>query len=185
MACSQTLNGYTALDCAPSKGGVKEIYICNFDDVTGITASTAETISESGATTDGKVIAIAMASGATWHKYVMRRNTASMTSTLNFDETVGVNYVSTDVILRFNKLDTPQRIEMTALVLAETRVVVRDANDKWWLLGKDEPIVPSAGTAQTGTQKSDGSYYELTLQSSDNTWPLELSDEAIATVKGA
>lgn len=176
MACSQTLNGFTALDCNPSKGGVKEIYIANYDDVTAIGLDDAS----SAATITG----ITMASGTTWHKYAMRRNTASMTSTLNVDETAGVNYVSTDVILHFNKLDTPQRLEMTALSLAETRVVVRDANDNWWMLGVDEPCVASAGTAQTGVQKSDGSYYELTIQSSDNTWPLELSDGAIATVTG-
>lgn len=176
MACSQTLKGYTALDCAPSKGGVKNIYIANFDDVTAVGIDDAST----AATVTG----FTMASGTTWHKYTMRRNTASMTSTLNFDETVGVNYVSTDVVIRFNKLDTPQRIEMSALVLAETRVVVEDANGKFWLMGLNEPCVPSAGTAQTGTQKSDGSYYELTLQSSDDTWPLQLSDAAIATVVG-
>lgn len=184
MACSQTLNGFTALDCQPSKGGVMEFYIVNYDDVTGISASTAETIA-TGETTDGKIEAIGLASGKKWKKYAMRRNTASMTSTLNFDETAGVNYVSTDVVLRFNKLDTPQRLEMTLLTLAETRVVVRDANDKWWLIGKDEPVVPSAGTAQTGVQKSDGSYYELTLQSSDNTWPFELTADAIAAIKAS
>lgn len=176
MACSQTLGGLTAIDCAPSKGGVKNVYIVNFDDVTAIALDNASTAST--------VTGFTMASGATWHKYAMRRNTASMTSTLNFDETAGVNYVSTDVVIRFNKLNTPQRIEMSALVLAETRVVVEDANGKFWLLGKDEPCVPSAGTAQTGTQKTDGSYYELTLQSSDDTWPLELSAEAIAEVVG-
>lgn len=177
MACSKTLAGYTALDCDPSKGGVKNIYICNWDDVSGVTmddTSTAATIT-----------GITMNSGKTWHQYAMRRNTASMTSTLNFDETAGVNYVSTDIVLRFNKLDTPQRLEMTALCLAETRVVVEDANGKFWMCGVNEPVVPSAGTAQTGTQKTDGSYYELTLQSSDDTWPLQLSDAAIAVVTGA
>ena len=176
MACSKTLAGFTALDCDPSKGGVKNIYICNWDDVSAVTmdeASTAATIT-----------GITMESGATWHKYTMRRNTASMTSTLNFDETAGVNYVSTDIVLRFNKLDTPQRLEMTALCLAETRVVVEDANGNFWMCGINEPVVPSAGTAQTGTQKTDGSYYELTLQSSDDTWPLELSAAAIAVVTG-
>ena len=164
MACSQTLNGYTALDCNPSKGGVKTIYIANYDDVSAINLDTGNTM----------VSGITMASGKTFHKYVMRRNTASMTSTLNFDETVGVNYVSTDVTIRFNKLDTPQRIEMSALVLAETRVIVEDANGKFWLMGYNEPVVPSSGTAQTGTQKSDGSYFELTLQSSDDTWAYEV-----------
>ena len=167
MACSQTLAGFTSLSCTPSKGGVKRVLIANYDDV----ASFAESA--------GVITGITMESGKTFHEYVMRRNTASMTSTLNFDETAGVNFVSTDVVLRFNKLDTPQRIEMSALVLAETRVIVEDANGKYWLLGKDEPIVPSAGSANTGTQKTDGSYYELTLQSSDDTWPMEVSASVI------
>ena len=174
MACSKTLAGYTALDCDPSKGGVKNIYICNYDDVSAITMDSSSTAST--------ITGITMNGSAVWHKYAMRRNTASMTSTLNIDETAGVNYVSTDVLLRFNKLDTPQRLEMTALCLAETRVVVEDANGLFWMVGVNEPVVPSAGTAQTGTQKTDGSYYELTLQGSDDTWPLELSAASIETV---
>ena len=177
MACSQTLNGFTALDCTSSKGGVIEVYICNWDDVSALTLDNAST----AATITG----ITMNSGKTWHQYTMRRNTASMTSTLNYDETAGVNYVNTDVTIRFNKLETPQRIEMTALTLAETRVVVHDANNNWWMVGIDEPVVPSAGSAQTGVQKTDGSYFELTLQGSDDTFPLQLSADAIAVVKGA
>lgn len=182
MACSQTLGGFTALDCQPSKGGVKEIWIINYDAIESV--NTDATSSSSTITGFTMNTGSTKPSDAAWHQYMMRRNTASMTSTLNFDETAGVNYVSTDVLLRFNKLDTPQRLEMTALCLAETRVVVRDANDKWWMVGVNEPVVPSAGSAQTGVQKTDGSYYELTLQSSDDTWPLQLSDAAIAAIKG-
>ena len=173
MACSQTLNGFYQIDCSPSKGGVKEIYIANYDDVTGVTYNSASTI----------VTGISMASGATFKKYTMRRNTASMTSNLTIDETAGVNYVATDVLIRFNKLDTPQRIEMSALTLAETRVIVLDANGKYWFLGLNEPVVPSSGTAQSGQQKTDGSYYELTLQSSDDTWPIEVTADAVAAVE--
>jgi hypothetical protein len=184
MACSKTLAGYTALDCDPSKGGVKNIYIINYDALSAVGISKV-----SGSTEEEQVTGFTTNTASTaptdvkWHMYSMRRNTASMTSTLNFDETAGVNYVSTDVLLRFNKLDTPQRLEMTALCLAETRVVVEDANGKWWMVGIDEPVVPSSGNAQTGVQKTDGSYYELTLQGSDDTWPLELSEAAISAIK--
>lgn len=183
MACSKTLGGFTTLDCDPSKGGVKNIYIINYDAIEAIGTSEDSATSETEKVTGFTATTATTVTDKKWHKYAMRRNTASMTSTLNFDETAGVNYVSTDVLLRFNKLDTPQRLEMTALCLAETRVVIEDANGKWWMVGIDEPVVPSAGSAQTGVQKSDGSYYELTLQSSDNTWPLQLSDAAIAQIK--
>lgn len=177
MACSNfTLGGYNTNDCSASKGGVLEVYIINYDAISSVDVDE----------TAGQITGFTMNTGSTapadndWHLYQMKRNTASYTSTLNVDETAGVNFVSTDVLIRFNKLNTTARIEMTALTLAETRVVVKDANGKYWLIGKDEPVVASAGSAQTGTQKSDGSYYELTLQGSDETYPLELSAAAIA-----
>ncbi len=182
MACSNyTLGGYTTNDCDSSKGGVIEVFIINYDAISAVGV-----VADSGTTDPGKVSGFTMNTGTTapqdtdWHRYQLKRNTGSMTSTLNVDETAGVNYVNTDVLIRFNKLNTTARIEMTALTLAETRVVVHDANGKYWLVGKDEPVVASAGSGQTGVQKTDGSYFELTLQGSDNTYPLELTDAAIA-----
>lgn len=182
MACSNyTLGGYTTNDCDSSKGGVIEVFIINYDAISNVNVDAA-----TSGETAGKITGFTMNTGTTapadndWHRYQLKRNTGSMTSTLNVDETAGVNYVNTDVLIRFNKLNTTARIEMTALTLAETRVVVHDANGKYWLVGKDEPVVASAGSGQTGVQKTDGSYFELTLQGSDNTYPLELSAAAIA-----
>jgi len=161
MACSQTLNGIT-LDCSPSLGGIKMVYIANYDDVAGTTI------------TDDAISAISMSGTAKFHKYNFRRNTASMTSTLNVDATNG-NTVSTDVVLSFLKQETAKRIEIAALSIGELVVVVEDANGKLWYLGKDLPVTASAGGAETGTAFTDGNRYTITLQDNSLSYPYEVT----------
>ena len=170
--CSQTLNGLQ-LTCDSSKGGIKEVYIAKFPgyqtDASGNTYASGLTISGDAVT--------AIASGVTFYKYEFRRNTGSMTSTLNVDDANGTNYVSTDLVLQFNKMETAKRVEMSALSLQECLVVVVDSNNKNWVLGMNEPVLASAGTGQTGTAKGDGNFYQLTLQANDDTYPFEYSGD--------
>jgi len=161
MACNQTLNGLQA-SCDSSKGGILKVWMAPYDKVTAISADTA-----------GTITAVTLTGDTQWAEYNFKRGTGSMTSTLNVDDANGVNYVSTDLVLQFNKMDTTKRIEMTALALSEVIVVVKDANNKYWLLGKDGPVSASAGTAQTGQARTDGNMYQITLQANDDTYPFE------------
>jgi hypothetical protein len=52
MACTQILAGIT-LDCASSVGGIKEVYIANYDDVTEVVLN-GDIIT--GITSDGAVV---------------------------------------------------------------------------------------------------------------------------------
>jgi len=160
MGCLQTLNGITT-DCSTSMGGLKEVYIANYDDVTATTI------------TDGEITAITMASGSTFKKYQFRRNTANMTSTLAVDPANG-STVSTDVVMSFLKQETTKRIEISALSVGELVVLVKDANDKLWYLGKDFPVMASAGTGESGTNYTDGNRYSITLQDNSMDWPYEV-----------
>ena len=86
-------------------GGIAEVLIANFDDVSAVTL------------TSGKVSAITMVSSAKFKKYAFRKGTGSMTSTLNTDPANGVNYVSTDLVMQFNKMETTKRVELAALAV--------------------------------------------------------------------
>lgn len=171
MACnSATLSGLT-LDCETSKGGIKTVWVAKYSEAiataVAAVAETADTIAMSAIT--------AADSAATWYKYEFKRNTGSMTSTLNVDEANGTNYVSTDVVLQFSRMEAKKRAEMKALTLSETHVIVLDCNNKAWFLGANEAVTASAGTGQTGTAKTDGNYYQLTLQANDDSYPIEVS----------
>ena len=161
MACSISISGLT-FDCESSKGGIKEVLIAEYD------SASAAAIKEAAAAGTGATTP----SGVTWYKYEFRRNTGSMTSTLNIDEANGVNYVSTDVVLQFSRMDAKKRTEIAALSLGEVMLFVTDCNNETWFLGADEAVVASAGVGQTGTAKTDGNFYQITLQANDDSYPI-------------
>lgn len=160
MSCVQTLNGIQ-VDCEPSMGGLKVVYIANSADI------------EDFVITDGQITAINMVSGKTFKTYSFRRNTASMTSTLNVDPANGTS-VATDVVLSFLKQDTQKRIEISALSIGELVLMVQDANGRYWFLGKDMPVMASAGGAESGTIYTDGNRYTITLQDNSKDYPYEI-----------
>lgn len=166
--CTQTLAGLP-VQCDTSRGGIKTAYISTYptgETVSGVTA---------GLTLDSSSTTVTAIDSATtvFYKYNFKPNTGNMTSTLNVDATNGTNYVSTDLVLQFNRMDSQKWVEMKALSLSELLVVVVDCNGKAWVLGVNEAVLASAGTGQTGTQRTDGNYYQITLQANDDSYPME------------
>lgn len=179
--CIQTLKGIT-LDCSHSLGGIKTVYIANYNDVTDIKYN-ASTGSTSGATYTGDTITgITMASGTTFKPYQFRKQTGSLTSTLTVDETAGVNYVSTELSLVFTKMETKKRIELSALSIGQLAVIVEDSNGTFWYLGKDDYVSATSGTGQSGVAKGDGNSYNIVLKDESDTYPYEITKEAVEAV---
>ena len=174
MACLITIAGIT-LDCESSLGGIKQVWITQYDNVKSVTVDD-ET---------NQISAITLESDAKWYNYQFRKGTGSLTSTLNVDETAGTNYVSNELALVFTKMETKKRIEIAALSIGQLVVVVEDSNGKYWFLGKDDYVSASAGTGVTGTAKGDQNAYTLTLSTDSDSYPYELSAEAIQSVVGA
>lgn len=148
-------------DCDSSRGGIIEVYAANYGDLTPTVSA-------------GTITAIAVATGASVYKYEFRKGTGSMTSTLTVDAANGVNYVATELVLQFTKMETRKRIEMAALAVGELVFIVKDANGKFWYLGKDEAVTASAGNGQTGTAVGDGNFYSITLTDNSESWPYEV-----------
>lgn len=162
--CPQTLTGI-AFDCTSSMGGVRTIWLAPYDEAVTITA-------ESGVITD-------ISNLDSFVKYNFRKNTASMTSTLNVDAANGINFVSTELNMVFGKMETSKRVEIQSLVLAEVFAIVKDANGKYWFLGKDEGVSATAGTGQTGTVKTDANSYNITLTDESLEFPCECGNKII------
>lgn len=161
MACNQTISGIVQ-DCATSKGGVAEVYLANYEDVTDVTI------------TSDKVTGITMASGKKFKRYYFRPGTSSMTSTLTIDNAAGVNFVQTLLTMLYSRMETTKRVEMSALAVNDLRAIVKDANGVFWLLGEEEPVIANAGDGQTGTAKTDANRYSITLEDNNSTFPKEI-----------
>lgn len=161
MNCTLASLSGLNLDCESSKGGLREVYISNWE----ASAATAIKASLEGATTASTVTA------GTWYRYDFRRGGASMTSTLQIDEANGTNWVSTDLVLNFGRMNITKWTEMKALSLNSLMACVVDCNGEKYFLGLDEPVVASAGQGETGAAKSDSNAYSITLNASDDTYP--------------
>lgn len=171
MPCTQKLSGL-ANDCSANMGGIVEVLIANFDDVTNVTVS------------DGQVSAITMAADAKFKRYKFAKNTGSLASTYNLNPASGVRYVTSDLLLQFNRMETAKRVEITALAMGDLAVIVKDANGKFWYLGKDEPVSASAGDGNTGTSRGDANRYTITLQDESLEMPFEVDPEIVAGLVG-
>ena len=169
MACSQVLNGIAA-DCQTNVGGVREVYIANYSDVTAIEVDDLSNM----------IKTITMADTAKFKKYAFKKNTSSMTSTLNVDPANGVNFVQTDLSLVFAKQETVKRMEIAKLSLGELRVIVKDANGKYWFLGQEEFVSATAGTAETGVNRTDGNKYTITLTDYSSSYPYEVDPTIVS-----
>ena len=174
MACSQLLNGIAA-DCQTNVGGVREVYIANYGDVTTVEVDE----------TSNMIKTITMADTAKFKKYAFKKNTSSMTSTLNVDPANGVNFVQTDLSLVFAKQETVKRMEIAKLSLGELRVIVLDANGKYWFLGQEEFVSATAGTAETGVNRTDGNKYTITLTDYSSSYPYEVTPTIVADLIAA
>lgn len=174
MSCAAyTLNGL-ARDCSQSMGGIKEVYIANYEDVTAATVSTEDDGSK------GKIGTITMKDTAKFKKYVLRKGAGSFTSNATIDNANGVNFVTTELVFNMLRMDTVKRIEMTALSVNELAVIVLDSNGIYWYLGYDNPVTASAGSGATGTAKTDGNLYSITLQDESATYPYEVDASIVA-----
>ena len=171
MSCSLNTLAGIAGACESNQGGIIEVYINHFDQVEDVTVES------------DKITTVTLkTSGEKFHKYNFKRNTGSLTSTYTIDPVNGVNFVTSDLTLVFAKQDTAKRIEISALALDDLVVIVKDANGRFWYLGKDEPVQASAATAQTGTARTDGNSYNITLQDTSLTLPYEVDAAAIASL---
>lgn len=175
--CS-TISGISYSLCENCAGGVREIYLANRSDVESIaTGSTDASIS------GNCITGITMASGKTFQKFTVRKNTCSMESTLNVNEN-GSNYVSTVLSVVLRRMDSLKRMAMNALILGEVYAIVVDSNNCKWMLGFDEPVTCTSGSASTGVNKGDANQYALELTDESLEYPFEMNESSFNAAIG-
>ena len=170
MACSTVLTGI-ALDCA-NAGGIKKVCIAPIADVSSVTV------------TAGAVSAITMSSTKKFKEYSFRKNTASLTKTATKDDAAGTSFVTSEVALRFAKMDNAKRTEMQALLTGNVYVIVLDNNGEYWFLGYDSYCSASAATGESGTSLGDANQYTINLSAETVEFPQTVDDTIIAAIIG-
>lgn len=156
--------------CEGNTGGIKNVWIalkCNIvatksqDDANNYVASISAADSQK--------------TPKPFFEYAFRKNTSSFVSTLNADQDNLTSYWVTELTMNFKKTEAAKRMSLMALVQNDCVAVVEDNNGVYWFLGFDEPLVATAGTHNSGTQRSDSNSYEITLSDESNEAPLSVN----------
>lgn len=170
--CNQTLAGIQ-MDCESSMGGIKAVYIANFDDILHISINKDS----------GVISEIVMKDEQTKFKpYLFRKQTGSLNSTLNYDEASGLNYVTSELSLVFTRMEFAKRLELVALSKGQLAVIVEDCNGGFHFLGLDDYVSAKNGSANTGVNKSDQNAYSLVLGTESKEYPHLVDEGAVNTV---
>lgn len=179
MACSTLNGGITFNTCAKSMGGINIVYLANYDDVDWANFDLdPEHVGQQGSDLDSdfRITSIPMLSGGSHYgffSFKVRKNTGSMTSTLNVDDNTGAS-VSTDLVMDWREMEYEKRKAMSAFLQGEFVAIVQDANKHYWFLGANLACTASAGTGETGTSNTDANHYSITINDVSNDWPFEI-----------
>lgn len=168
MACSVNLSSYSLSDCFSSRGGVSDVWVATW-------ANGIYTIGTGGTVTG-------FASGTTWYHQSLRRNQSSLTSTFNYDDNSGSNYVSTEATWIYSKMQKEERLQMNALIKGDLAVIVKDANGSYFALGIEEAVRATGGTGETGTDRADANRYSITVTDYCSEFPALLDATAISSL---
>lgn len=155
-------------------GGIAEVYIAERCDVDTIT-TTALT---------GVVSSITMVGAATFTTFQQKKNVANMTTTGNVSDAGVVTY-TTDLNIKFNKLDAAKRLNFMALAQGDLIIIVRMVNGDYWLIGEELYASFSAGTINSGTNMTDAQQYDITLQEVSTYAPKKVEMATISTILDA
>lgn len=148
MACLTTLKGISA-DCTANLAGLRKLLIAPYDE---------SIITK----TDGSKVTLG--TGGKWKQYEFAKTTASITSTLTIAQDTGVLYYTSELVANFNKMTAEQLDEFDNLVKGEVMIVAEDRNGLIHVLGVEEGVRVSAGTAQTGAARDDANSISITFQ---------------------
>ena len=170
MACDLTSG--IARGCRDSVGGIVEVYLGNYP--TGYTAQ--EWFTSDGA---GNITGI---TGLTAYTFVPNKNSSNWAENINSsveNGTVGYEQVLT---LVFAKNQAATRNTIKLLGQANLVAIVRDRQEKYWLLGAQDALVLNGGNSQSGTALNDLNGWTITLTGMEQYPAEEVASSLISSI---
>lgn len=149
MACN--LTGGIVLGCRDNVGGLKTMWITDYDNILSITQSTGDTIT-------------AISGTGTFYEFQLIRTTSQLTETVNASLENGTVFYGGEVVTYFNKLEQSKRNILKTLAQSQRLAIcVEDNNGQFFYLGQTYGCYVSAGTSVTGLAMGDKNGYNITF----------------------
>jgi len=160
MACALTQG--RAIDCRNSTGGISEVLIANFENITIDTVAS------------GVITAMTQAGGTSFYKYSLEKENGSLIETHTGSLENGTNFYES--VLEFNtkNLSASESEELTLLDQAQLFVIVKDMNEKYWTVGAYYAADKLSGTSVTGAAFGDHNGFTYSISSKESKRMLEV-----------
>lgn len=155
MSCNAiNLIGAT-LDCGKNVGGLAAIYVTDIQNVLSVGELA------------GEITGLTMASGTTFKTYNFRKGNGTMTPAGTRTDAAGTIYYTTVVEVKFNKMTSALRTELTAIAEGNTLVIAKDNNGIYHLIGHSnlDTYVYGVVSGASGAAYADPNQFTLTLTS--------------------
>jgi hypothetical protein len=166
MACALTQG--RAIDCRNSTGGIEEVLIADFGNITIDTVAA------------GVITVMSQAAATNFYRYSLEKENGSLIETHTGSLENGTNFY--DSVLDFNtkNLTASESQEITLLDQARLFVVCKDMNGKWWTVGAYHAADKLSGTSVTGAAFGDMNGYTYSITSKEAQRMLEVDSTVIA-----
>ena len=168
MACALT-QGYN-LDCRLNYGGVKEIYVIEFDNVSAITEAA------------GVITGITKVSTKVFKKYSLVAHTAEGSESFAGSREMGTLSNKQTIKFPINKMTTAVRNELKLLAQNRLIFVFVDENGTGWMYGRGYGLTLTIGDIKTGKVLADRNGYELTFEGDEKDLANEVDSTTLATL---
>lgn len=168
MPCALT-QGYN-LDCRFNYGGVKEIYVIEYENVSTITEVA------------GVITVITKVATKTFKKYNLIAHTAEADEAFAANREMGTLTNKQSIKFPINKMTTAVRNEL--LLLAQNRLmfVFVDENGTGWMYGRDYGLMLETAAIKTGKALADRNGYELAFGGDEKNPAYEVNATALGTL---
>ena len=166
MACNLT-QGRT-IDCRNNTGGIEEILIANFEDIT---------ITSVGG---GVLLGLTQAAATNFYRYNLEKENASLVETHTGSLENGTNFYDSVLEFTTKNLTASESEELTLLDQARLFVIVKTNNGKYWTVGAYFAADKLTGTSVTGMAFGDMSGYSYSITAKEKVRMLEV-DSVVAS----
>lgn len=165
MSCNIT-QGFL-LTCNDAVGGLKNIYIANYTDISGVTIVAGE---------------MTVAAGDVY-QFQPNKNTGSATFNPTVSLENGTVFYTHQLQFTLGKLDVTKRNELELLAKAKVMVFVEMNDGQTMVLGYGTGAFMTAGTFQTGATFGDLQGYQITITADETVQPYFLpAGDTVATI---
>lgn len=167
--------------CGYSLKQIVELYLANYEDVTGTTIGAPEE-GEGGV----EVKTITLASSKKFYKIEPEKDSATYNDDLMVGDG-GSKYRSTTITWNIGGTYTPQMVDvLDALSLGRYIIVARLSDGAYVMFGRLTPMEANAASLQSAAEATGFNGITVTFNNNTTESPIPLSAEAITTVtKGA